>query len=197
MPLLLSLRKRIYYVFKIFRYITEKQTYTLVKKITLSWNWNHKIDVAKFSRRWLKVPRNLRPQLPITVVNSEGWRVVQRFKKLRDSDLKVCKNEKQHFYYPSKNVSTKESSSGEVFIGDILREEVHKALSPQWKILMKKNLKLVSAIFYQMFIFDQIIALHKIWKVFFVSSEKLFSFSRYSNFCISVFPSFSPCQPLL
>ena len=29
------------------------------------------------------------------------------------------------------------------------------------------------------------------------SSKKLFSFSRYSNFCISFFPSFSPCQSLL
>ena len=34
-------------------------------------------------------------------------------------------------------------------------------------------------------------------KMFFISSKKLFSFSKYSNFCISVFPSFSPCYPLL
>ena len=33
--------------------------------------------------------------------------------------------------------------------------------------------------------------------VFFISSKKLFSFSRYSNFCIFFFLSFSPCQPLL
>ena len=33
--------------------------------------------------------------------------------------------------------------------------------------------------------------------MFFLSSKKLFSFSRYSNFCIFVFPSFSPCQLLL
>ena len=31
----------------------------------------------------------------------------------------------------------------------------------------------------------------------FISSKKIFSFSRYSNFCISVFPSFSPFQPLV
>ena len=37
----------------------------------------------------------------------------------------------------------------------------------------------------------------KTMKMFFISSKKLFSFSRYSNFCISVFPSFSSCQPLL
>ena len=41
------------------------------------------------------------------------------------------------------------------------------------------------------------VALQKLWKMFFISSKKLFSFSRYSNFCISTFPSFSPCQPLL
>ena len=50
-------------------------------------------------------------------------------------------------------------------------------------------LKLLSAIFYQNFIFHQIIALKKLWKMFFISSKKLFSFSRYSNFCIFIFPS--------
>ena len=33
--------------------------------------------------------------------------------------------------------------------------------------------------------------------MFFISSKKLFSFSRYSNFPISVFPSFSPCKHCL
>ena len=33
------------------------------------------------------------------------------------------------------------------------------------------------------------IALPKLWKMFFISSKKLFSFSRYSSFC-SFFPSF-------
>ena len=42
-------------------------------------------------------------------------------------------------------------------------------------------LKPVSAIFYQFFIFHQIIALQKLWTMFFISSKKLFSFSRYSN----------------
>ena len=59
------------------------------------------------------------------------------------------------------------------------------------------NLKLVSAIFYQIFIPNQSIALQKLWRMLFISSQKLFSFSRYSIFCISIFPSFSPCQPLL
>ena len=49
----------------------------------------------------------------------------------------------------------------------------------------------------QICISHQMIALQKLWKMFFISSKKLFAFSRYSNFCISVFPSFSPCQPLL
>ena len=52
------------------------------------------------------------------------------------------------------------------------------------------KLKLVSAIFYQIFILYRMIT-------FFISSKKLFSFSRYSDFSISVFPSFSPGQPLL
>ena len=70
-------------------------------------------------------------------------------------------------------------------------------------MLLKLNLlyfswlKLVSAIFYEMFTFHQIVALQKLWKMFFISSKKLFSFSRCSNFCISTFPSFSSCQPML
>ena len=49
------------------------------------------------------------------------------------------------------------------------------------------SLKLVSA---------QMIALQKLWKNF-ISSKKLFAFSRYSNFYISVFPSFSASRPFL
>ena len=59
------------------------------------------------------------------------------------------------------------------------------------------SLKLVSAIFYEIFIFHQMIALSKLWKMFFISSKKLFSFSRYSDFCIFIFPAFSAFQPLL
>ena len=58
------------------------------------------------------------------------------------------------------------------------------------------TLKPVSAIFYQIFIFHQITALQKVRKMFFISSNKLFSFSRYSNFCIFFFPFLFPCQPL-
>ena len=36
------------------------------------------------------------------------------------------------------------------------------------------------------------IALQKLWKLFFISSKKLFSFSRSSNYCIPVFPLFLP-----
>ena len=39
------------------------------------------------------------------------------------------------------------------------------------------------------------IALQKLWKMFFNPSKKLFSISRYSDFCISVFPSFPPVSP--
>ena len=58
------------------------------------------------------------------------------------------------------------------------------------KIFWIFYLKLVSVIF------NQMIALQKLWKMFFISSKKLFSFLRYFNFCISVFRSFSLCQPL-
>ena len=51
-----------------------------------------------------------------------------------------------------------------------------------------RHLKLVSTIFYQIFIVHYMIALQNLWKIFFISSEKLFLFLRYSNFCI--FPLF-------
>ena len=53
-------------------------------------------------------------------------------------------------------------------------------------------LKLVSTIFYQICFFHQMIALQKISKMFFISSRKPFSFSRYSNFCIPSSPLFLP-----
>ena len=55
------------------------------------------------------------------------------------------------------------------------------------RIFTYASLKLVSAIFYRIFIFYQIIALQKLWKIFFTSSKKFFSFSRYSNFRLPLF----------
>ena len=51
----------------------------------------------------------------------------------------------------------------------------------------------MSAIFYQIFISHQIIALQKLWKIFFISSKILFLFSRYSDFsiCLLLFFPFS------
>ena len=46
--------------------------------------------------------------------------------------------------------------------------------------------------FYQVFIFSPNDSLQKLCKMLFISSKKLFSFSRYSNFCISSLPSFLP-----
>ena len=45
-------------------------------------------------------------------------------------------------------------------------------------------LKLASAIFIKFLFFHQTITLQKLWKAFFISSKKLFSFSRYSKFYI-------------
>ena len=54
----------------------------------------------------------------------------------------------------------------------------------------------VSAIFFfKKNNFHQMKTLQKLWKMFLLSSKKLFSFSRHSNFCISIFPSFLSCQP--
>ena len=48
------------------------------------------------------------------------------------------------------------------------------------------TLKFVSTIFYKIFIFSQMIALQKPWKMFFISSKKLFSFS--SSIALEVDP---------
>ena len=49
-----------------------------------------------------------------------------------------------------------------------------------WKF--RFPLKLLSAIIYQIFIFYQMIALEKLWKMLFMSSKKLFLLSKYSIF---------------
>ena len=64
-----------------------------------------------------------------------------------------------------------------------------------WYII--SELRLVSAIFIKSLFFHQMIALQKLWKMLFISSKKLFLFSRYSFFCISVLPSFSTYRSLL
>ena len=51
---------------------------------------------------------------------------------------------------------------------------------------------LVSAIFIKFVFFHQMIALQKLWKMLFISSKKLFSFSRYSIFVFLSFPLFLP-----
>ena len=93
---------------------------------------------------------------------------------LRVSPLKVCGN----------------------YVGTKSTFKAAKKLTPS-QFCSKNALKLVSAIFYQSFIFHQMIAPRKLWKMFFIFIKKLFSFARYSNCCFSDFPSFSPCQPLL
>ena len=54
------------------------------------------------------------------------------------------------------------------------------------------SLKLLSAIFNKFLFFHLTIALQKLWKMFFISFKNLFSFLRYSDFCIfsSSFPHF-------
>ena len=64
-------------------------------------------------------------------------------------------------------------------------------------LLLLLQLKLVSTVFIKVLYFRQMIALQKLWKMLFISSKKLFSFWKYSIFCISLLPSFSNCRPLL
>ena len=54
------------------------------------------------------------------------------------------------------------------------------------------TLKLASAVFIKFSFFHQMIALQNLWKMLFISSKILFSFSRYSNFSYFC-PSFFFC----
>ena len=65
--------------------------------------------------------------------------------------------------------------------------------SSQWLFKVKITLvsfKLVNAIFIKFLFFHQMIALQKLRKMLFISSNKLLSLSRYSIFRISVLPPF-------
>ena len=62
-------------------------------------------------------------------------------------------------------------------------------LLEQIRVRFDEILKLVSAIFYEIFIFSLNDSPLKTMKNVFYSSKKLFSFSRYSNFC-DFFPFF-------
>ena len=71
------------------------------------------------------------------------------------------------------------------------------SVSDHFGTLYIKRLSLVSAIFCQIFIFHQIIALQKLLKMFFYFILKPLFILEIFKFCIFVFPSFFPCQPLL
>ena len=61
-----------------------------------------------------------------------------------------------------------------------------------WEGYLVKNLKLKVCVYYFLsnFYFCQMIVLQSLWKLFLISSKRLFSFSRHSSFCIFVFPAF-------
>ena len=59
------------------------------------------------------------------------------------------------------------------------------------------SLKLVSSIFIKSLFLTTWQPFQNYEKYFLFHLTELFSLSRYSNFCICVFPSFSPCQPLV
>ena len=58
-------------------------------------------------------------------------------------------------------------------------------LISKWKVwLTSGEWEFLCPLFFINFLFfHQVLTLQKLWKMFFISCEKLFSFSRYSNFC--------------
>ena len=88
-----------------------------------------------------------------------------------------------------------------MFIGPVLFICMLKFLSPslEHKYMLKVDnkdtgkcvilSKLCPLFFIKFLFFHQMVGLQKLWKMCFISSKKLFSFLRYSNFCIFL-PSF-------
>ena len=92
-------------------------------------------------------------------------------------------------------IITCRGKEGGPFIKVLLAASCLDQITEEWSSTMM--LKFVCAIFYQNFISYLMIALKKLAEMFFILSKKLFLFSRNSDFCISIFPSFSHCQSLL
>ena len=78
-----------------------------------------------------------------------------------------------------------------LLVEDIILHVHYKLYYSTWKTPLKPLFQLVSTIFY--FCTLVLIAFQKLWKMPFLSSKKLFLFSKYSNFCNiwSPFPHFA------
>ena len=81
-----------------------------------------------------------------------------------------------------------------LLVEDIVLHIHYKLYYSTWKTPLKRLFELVSAIFY--FCTLLLIAFQKLWKMLFISSKKLFSFWKYSNFCniLSPFPHFADAK---
>ena len=127
------------------------------------------------------------------LTSSESFNMGSIFVKTADCGLQHCNLIKalvQHRpFFP------KYYFKGSKFLENIFKRNCGEASLQQIYILY--TLKLVSTIFIKFLFFHQMTALQKLRKMLFISSKKLFSFSRYSNFCISILPFFSTCRPLL
>ena len=62
----------------------------------------------------------------------------------------------------------------------------------EWNYWLHVKIIIIKACVRYFLFFHQMIALQKLWKILFISSKKLFFFSRYLNFCIffQSFPHF-------
>ena len=122
-----------------------------------------------------------------------------RWNNYKDNDWKFQRNESsmqqhlyEHFYSEGHNGFLENVS---VSLIDKTDGFQHKKSENYWmrtlKTLAPLRLKACVHYFLSNFYFspnDR--ALQKLWNMFFISSKKLFPFSRYSGFCVSVFPSF-------
>ena len=85
----------------------------------------------------------------------------------------------------------------EFFLRNTPLDQTGWFLEENFEICVRNANNILKACVHYFLFFRQMISLQKLWKMHFISSKKLFSFSGYSNFCSFIFPSFAPCRPLL
>ena len=109
------------------------------------------------------------------------------------TEVYVCSPSLSHMHALSSHVTLKDlSSNDEKHLQKtyMLSEVAYQrpANSINFKMTLKTE-SLCQLFFIKFLFFREMIGLQKLWKMFFISLKKLFSFSRYSNFCV-FFPSF-------
>ena len=126
------------------------------------------------------------------------WATCQNIRKRQSSYIprqKICT-----FQWPARLDQKRKEGLFDVTMGAFDRAEVCEAVGYFLLYQLSKNYNKKDIALYRehrlailkasFFFFHEMITLQKQWKMLFISCNKLFSISRYSNFCIAILLSF-------